>query len=268
MTLLILAAGMGKRFGGVKQLESIGRHGELIIDYSIYDAIEAGFDKVVFVIRREIEKDFRTAIFNRMQKFIKCKYVFQKEPLGTGHAILAARNAIKEPFCVINADDFYGRGGYTKIAEFLKSIRPKNLHAMVIYKLCNTISDAGVVSRGVCKIQNGEVVNIEEKHGINKHDANMSAVASMNFFGFTPDIFQLLQQKFENFLELNKDNLKPEFGITTVLNELLQSGEIKMKALATDDEWMGLTYPKDKDTVILKIEELLQSDTYPVPLWS
>ncbi|MDR0462506.1 MAG: NTP transferase domain-containing protein [Christensenellaceae bacterium] len=257
MTLLIMAAGLGRRFGGIKQLEPVGKHGEIIIDFSIHDAIASGFDKVVFVIRREIEKDFRDIIFNRIRTQIKCEYVFQEtpqdreRPYGTGHAILSARHAVHEPFCVINADDMYGRDAFQKIIG-------AELPAMVTYKLSNTLSDHGAVSRGICKLYDGKIIAIEERHGITQgNDEDVS----MNFFGFTPDIFPMLQVQFERFLQSNT-NPVAEFGISTAINELIQSGEIEMTAIRTSGEWIGMTYPQDKNIVLTKVEKLLQTGDY------
>ena len=312
MTLLIMAAGVGSRFGGVKQIEPVGRAGELIIDYSIYDAILAGFNRVVFIIRRDIERDFCDAIFNRIRGRIEAEYVFQdlddlpagfavpdgrKRPWGTAHAILSARHVIHEPFCVINADDFYGREAFTKIAEFLRGqslekfpftgegvpseARRGSLDlALVGYKLGNTISEKGSVSRGVCVVKNGMVTEIIERTKIEKrgekigyidgetfHDLPPNADVSMNFWGFAPNIMPILNEKFVEFLKTHGQHQTAEYPIPTVVGELLQSHRATLQCLQTGAKWIGFTYPEDKATVRAEIENMISEGVYPSPLW-
>ena len=284
--LVILAAGIGSRYGGLKQIDPVGENGELIIDYSIYDALLSGFDKVVFVIRRDIEKDFCERIFNRISKKIKAEYVFQDlddlpkgftapkdrvKPWGTTQAILAARDVIDTPFCVINADDFYGRNAYVKIKDFLKSL-PANCklnYSMIGYKLCNTLSEKGGVSRGVCKVdKDNNVIEINECHGIRKDSCELDPCTdvSMNIWGFTPDVFPLLQMQFESFLETYGQELKDEYPVPVALGELLKDGVIKIKMISTDSNWFGFTYPEDKETVKKEITRLVKNGIYPTPL--
>lgn len=299
MTLLIMAAGMGSRFGGIKQIEPVGAHNELIIDYSIYDAKLAGFNKVVFIIRREIEKDFCESIFNRIKNHIDAEYVFQDlddlpsgftlpkertKPWGTAHAILAARDVINAPFCVVNADDFYGRTAYQKIADFFRTLGNKSnyKYAMVGYKLENTISEKGSVSRGICEVdQNSMVTEIVERLRIEKRNQILGYTldgndfyhlrpdsdASMNIWGFTPDIMPVLQQKFIEFLRVNSNELKTEYPIPTVIGDLLKEDKITLRMLDTNDQWLGFTYPEDKTIVKSAIEKLNQQQIYPSPLW-
>ena len=299
MTLLIMAAGMGSRYGGIKQIEPIGAHNELIIDYSIYDAVRAGFKQVVFVIRRDIEKDFCESIFNRIkvQSGIKAEYVFQDrddlpagykfpaertKPWGTTHAILAARKVIDEPFAVVNADDFYGREAFIKIAKFLSAIKPTEPKtAMVGYMLASTLSDKGTVSRGVCVVdKNNMVKSIDERYKIERrkgaigdivgddfHPINEDAVASMNFFGFSPAVMPMLADDFAKFIKDNINNLKAESPIPTTLNDLLKAGKVTMQMLTSNDKWLGFTYPEDKAAIQGEIKEMVRKGTYPSPLW-
>lgn len=290
---------MGSRYGGIKQIEPLGEHGELIIDYSIYDAVLAKFDKVVFVIRRDIEKDFCDRIFNRIKKHIKAEYVFQDidvlpggytlpagrtKPWGTVQAILAARDVIDAPFCMINADDFYGREAFQKIAGFLeesKNSESKHAYASVGYKLVNTLSDTGSVSRGVCEIdENDMIVQINETLCIQKLDDKIVStddgvirelsediIVSTNFFGLTPDIMPLLEQKFIDFLKVKGTELKAEYPVPVAINDLMKAGTVTMKNFSTDDAWLGFTYPEDKITVTAEIKKMTQAGTYPSPLW-
>jgi len=294
-----MAAGMGSRYGGIKQIEPIGEHNELIIDYSIYDAVQAGFKRVVFVIRRDIEKDFCESIFNRIksQSGIKAEYVFQDrddlpagfkfpaertKPWGTTHAILAARNTINEPFCVVNADDFYGREAFIKIAKFLSAINPTEPRtAMVGYRLAKTLSDQGTVSRGVSRVDsNNMVISIDERYKIKRQNGKMvdidgdnvypideDAIASMNFFGFSPAVMPMLQDDFANFIKHNINNLKAESPIPTTLNDLLKDGKITMQMLTSGDKWLGFTYPEDKIAIQAEIKQMVKSGIYPSPLW-
>ena len=301
MTLLIMAAGMGSRYGGIKQIEPVGANGELIIDYSIFDAIKAGFTRVVFVIRRDIERDFCDAIFNRIKKHINAEYVFQdfadlpspyatpptrKKPWGTGHAILAARHVISEPFCVINADDFYGREAFVKIAEFLRNTKSNGTSdvitaAMVGYKLDKTVSDQGSVSRGVCITDaNNMVTEIKERFVIEKRGDKIGYVennnfyelapdsdVSMNFWGFSANLMPALNEKFKEFLAQNVSSERAEFPIPVIVGDLIDERKMTLKLLTSRDTWLGFTYPEDIIIVLTEIKKMNDAGVYPTPLW-
>jgi len=299
MTLLIMAAGMGSRYGGIKQIEPVGTHNELIIDYSIFDAVRAGFTKVVFVIRRDIEEEFCKSIFNRIKKQsgIKAEYVFQDKddlpagytlpadrhkPWGTTHAILAARKVIKEPFCAINADDFYGREAFVKIAKFFGTLKSGDTKtAMVGYKLAATLSEQGTVSRGVSVVdKNNMITSIDERYKIKRmggkivdlvgddlYPIDEDAVASMNFFGFSPAVMPMLEDDFANFIKHNINNAKAESPIPTTLNDLLKAGKVTMEMFTSNDKWLGFTYPEDKAAIQGEIKQMVKSGIYPSPLW-
>lgn len=285
MTLLIMAAGMGSRFGGVKQIQPVGANGELIIDYSIHDAIAAGFTRVVFVIRRELEQDFCEAIFNRIKSSgkIKAEYVFQDmkdlpkgfnvpsartKPWGTGHAVLAARNIIKEPFCVINADDFYGPDGFRKILNFFKAKATVRNYCLIGYKLVNTLSAQGTVSRGVCEVNSlGQVINVKEYRkvmqvGNTVQDMESGTVlppdtdVSVNFFGFTPDVFELLGVEFVKFLDKNQNSETAEFWLPVTIGDLIKSGHVSVQLLTSKDAWLGITYRDEVDRVKTAIAKM------------
>ncbi len=297
-TLLILAAGIGSRYGGLKQLDKVGPGGEAIIDYSIYDAIQAGFGKVVFVIRKSIEADFREFIGNKLDGKIEVEYAFQEldklpegiainperqKPWGTGHAVLMAADVIKENFAVINADDFYGRDAYTTIAKYFNKLGfASNDNCMVGYQLKNTLSDHGYVSRGQCTSdENGflkdviERTHIEKKpEGIFFEDENKqelqldkNTLVSMNFWGFTPQYFVQLENRFVHFMEANKTELKAEFFIPTVVNEMIEEGIGKTKVLESDASWFGVTYQEDRPVVVESIRKLIREGKYPEKLW-
>ena len=275
---------MGSRYGGLKQIDPVGDHDEVIIDYSVFDAIQAGFKKVVFVIRRDIEKDFCERFFDRIKNQINATYVFQdtpdwrKKPLGTTAAILAAKDVIEGPFCVINADDYYGKDAYMKIAEFFKKDSAE--FVMVAYKLCNTVSDFGTVSRGVVETdQKQNVKDIKENIVIERNGkiiymvngafimADGNAKASMNFFGFTPDIFPHLEKIYDEFMQKIGDDQSKECFLPENVGRLIMEGKITMKVLETDDKWMGFTYPPDKQDVVDKINKMTKDGLYPTPLW-
>ncbi len=297
-TLLILAAGIGSRYGGLKQLDTVGPNGEAIIDYSIYDAIQAGFGKVVFVIRKSIEKDFKEFIGNKLDGKIKVEYAFQEldkipegiklnpervKPLGTGHAVLVAADAIEENFAVINADDFYGRDAYTTIAKHFAELDNNSLdNCMVGYNLKNTLSDHGYVSRGQCTSDNNNfLVDVVERTHIEKKSNGVffenedgkeelldgNTLVSMNFWGFTPKFFTELETKFTNFIDTNKNELKAEFFIPTVVNELITEGKGKTKVLESDAAWFGVTYQEDRPVVVESIRKLIKEGKYPENLW-
>lgn len=299
-TLLVLAAGMGSRYGGLKQIDPIGPNGEIIIDYSIFDAIRAGFGKVVFIIRRDIEKDFKECVGNRFKGIIDVEYVFQetnklpagfivpegrKKPWGTGHAILMAKEVIKEPFAVINADDFYGRSGFESMAKYLMKAADKNGVAdwsMVGYVLNNTLSENGSVSRGVCKLNDdSQLLEVVERTTIEKRpngavvldDPEIPIVltgeeyVSMNLWGFTPSFFNALEQGFKRFLDRRGKELKSEYYIAIPVTEMLQAKKATVKVLPTKDSWFGITYPEDKPTVVESVRALIKRGQYPEKLF-
>lgn len=261
-TLLVLAAGMGSRFGGLKQIEPLGPNGEVILDYSVYDAKEAGFSKVVFVIKKEIEEDFRNAVGKRIENKIDVSYAFQDlndlpkgfsvpegrvKPWGTGHAVLCARNEIDTPFTVINADDYYGKGSYKLIHDYLTTERKM---CMVGYKLGNTITDNGTVARGLCELEGGYLKSIVENTSIDKNSGiPLDTLVSMNMWGFLPDIFDKLQERFEVFLKTNTNELKGEYFIPLLVDYLIKEEGRKIKVLPANDKWYGVTYKEDKDSV-------------------
>jgi dTDP-glucose pyrophosphorylase len=295
-TLLILAAGLGSRYGGVKQMDKVGPSGESIIDYSIYDAIRAGFKKVVFVLNDRIIEDFKAIYEPRLKKHIETEYILQeisdipegiaynperKKPWGTGHAVLAARNYIHEPFAVINADDFYGRQAYELVSGFLSELyNQETAYAMVGYRLSNTLSDHGSVSRGICQIKDSYLTDVVERTKILRKDGQIvfddggaetplppESVVSMNFWGFTPQFFRQAEKEFRQFLTDNAENISSEFYIPYVMNKLIKSGEASCKVLTSNDKWFGVTYKEDKPVTIEKINLLIKQGIYPVNLW-
>jgi len=295
-TLLVLAAGMGSRYGGMKQIDPVGPDGETIMDYSIFDARRAGFGKVVFVIRKEIEKPFKETIGTRFEKRIAVDYVFQElakltpgfslpegrtKPWGTTHAILMAAGTIHEPFAVINSDDFYGTGSFAALARHLQSGSPD--YAMVGYVLRNTLSDFGAVARGVCQVDADgylkEVTELKaiERDGKNIFDTNSAGeairltgdeVVSMNMWGFTPQIFPLLRDHFQKFLQHNGSDLKAECYIPTTVNELVSSGQARVKVMRCADSWFGVTYREDRPRAVDSIRRLIEGGYYPKRLWA
>ena len=300
-TLLVLAAGMGSRYGSLKQMDGVGPNGEAIIDYSVYDAIRAGFGKVVFVIRHSFEADFKE-VFNaeRFGGKIEVEYVYQEldylpegfsvpegreKPWGTNHALLMAKDAINEPFAVINADDFYGADAYHVIGDYLTTLAgEKNHYCMVGYAVNKTLSENGTVSRGVCSINDeGFLSSIVERTKIERnaegqivfHDLGEDEVlaentpVSMNLFGFTPDYFDHSEAYFREFLAdpATQANLKAEFFIPLMVNNLIGNGTAKLKVLSTSANWFGVTYQADKPQLMAKIEELIEAGVYPRNLW-
>jgi len=295
-TLLILAAGMGSRYGGLKQLDRLGPSGETIMDYSVFDAKRAGFGKVVFVIRKSFEKEFREIFVDKLKGHIEVELVFQEidnvpkgivvpeertKPWGTGHAILVAKDAVKEPFVVINADDFYGAEAYQVTAAFLKNQASDNEYAMCGYQLNKTLSEFGTVSRGVCQTDNdGYLITVTERTSIAKSnnqimykdgDQNFplkeNDIVSMNFWGFHPSLFNHLQQKFNAFIQKNADNPKAEFYIPFVVDELMHEGKVKTKVLQSEATWFGVTYQEDRPVTVTKIQQLVDKGIYPSKLW-
>jgi NDP-sugar pyrophosphorylase family protein len=295
-TLLIMAAGMGSRYGGLKQIDPVGPNGETIIDYSIYDALRAGFGKLVFVIREEIEQPFKEMVGRRFEERVAVEYVLQElemlpagftvpagrtKPWGTTQAILLAASAIGEPFAVINADDFYGAEGYRLLAQHLQSGAEE--YAMAGFILRNTLSEFGTVARGVCRVSSDgylesvvEMTKIERDgtHAKNTEETGEttrlegSEAVSMNFWGFTPRIFPQLEEHFKRFLEQHGRETKSECYIPRVVNDLVAVGEARVKVLRTNDSWFGVTYRKDRPHVIENINRLISGGTYPEKLWS
>ncbi len=300
-TLLVLAAGIGSRYGGLKQIDPVGPSDEIILDYAIFDAIRAGFNKVVFVIRREIERDFKESVGGKYKGHIKIEYAFQDlhdlpegfsvpeeraKPWGTGHAILAAKDVVKEPFAAINADDFYGRNGYQLIYNYLKN-NPESSNGVAEYCmtgfiLSNTLSEHGTVARGICHCGNGNFLdNVEEMTKIGK-DGNRifntnpdgsetklqgNEYVSLNMWGFTPSLFGHLQVEFKKFLENHISEPKAEFFIPTVVDTLIKQGQARTKVLETPDSWFGITYRNDKPGVIDNIRKLVDQGIYPNKLF-
>lgn len=296
-TLVILAAGVGSRYGGLKQLDTFSEQGDTILDFSIYDAIEAGFGKVVFIIRKSIEDDFKGFFNPKLEGKIEVKYVFQEidsipekyqdnnreKPWGTGHALLMAKDAVTENFTVINADDFYGREAFEGIAEELRNTDKNSTNFnMMGYVLKNTISDHGFVSRGECSVDNnGFLTGIVERTHIEKNDGKLEfqdsdevfkpisedTIVSMNFFGFTPKYFDISTSMFDAFLESNYKKPKAEFFIPLVVNNVISNKTASMKVLNSNARWFGVTYKQDKAYVTSEIQKLKDSGVYPKYLW-
>ncbi len=300
MTLVVLAAGMGSRYGSLKQMDGVGPSGEAIIDYSIFDAIRAGFTKVVFVIRHSFEKDFRE-VFSpaRFGGRIEVDFVFQEldnlpagysvpegreKPWGTNHAVMMAAGAVNEPFAVINADDFYGRESFAVLGDYLKGLGGSHdRYAMVGFGISNTLSDNGTVSRGVCSEDtSGNLTSMTERHGIERRadgqvvyelDGMQYPLAdntpvSMNMFGFTPDYFKHSEDYFRTFLDGSAGNLKAEFYIPLMVDTLIKRGVATMKVLPTSAVWFGVTYKADKPDVEARLRKLVDAGEYPSNLWS
>lgn len=297
-TLFVLAAGMGSRYGGLKQLDPLGPNGETIMDYSIYDAMQAGFGKVVFVIRKDFEEDFRNKILSKYEGHIPVEVVFQStdalpegftcpadrtKPWGTNHAVLMGKDVIKEPFAVINADDFYGRDAFAVMAkELMRERDKKGDYCMVGFRVGNTMTENGSVARGVCATKDGLLSSIVERTAIS-YDANHDIVfndengvechlvpttpVSMNLWGFTPDYFDYSEREFVKFLEKDLNTPKAEFFIPLVIDTLINSGEATVKVLDTDSKWFGVTYAADRPGVVEKFAELHNNGTYPAKLF-
>ncbi len=297
-TLFVLAAGMGSRYGGLKQLDPLGPNGETIMDYSIYDAMQAGFGKVVFVIRKDFEEDFRNKILSKYEGHIPVEVVFQStdalpdgftcpadrtKPWGTNHAVLMGKDVIKEPFAVINADDFYGRDAFAVMAkEIMRERDKKGDYCMVGFRVGNTMTENGSVARGVCATKDGFLSSIVERTAIS-YDANHDIVfndengvechlepttpVSMNLWGFTPDYFDYSEREFVKFLEKDLNTPKAEFFIPLVVDTLINSGEATVKVLDTDSKWFGVTYAADRPGVVEKFAELYNNGTYPAKLF-
>lgn len=300
MTLVIMAAGMGSRFGGLKQVEPVGPNKEFILDYSIYDAIRAGYDKVVFIIKEENYDLFRKTIGKRIESKIKVEYAFQKindvpkgvkipkdriKPWGTSHAILSAKNLVNDNFTVINADDFYGFDPYLKMKSFFDKNKDPNTYAMIGYKTKNTMSQNGSVKRGICsKDKNNMLTNlvessIEKKDGKilatpledenNSFEVSEDTLVSMNFFGFTPSIFKYLEDEMTEFFKEHKNDLdKCEFLIPTSVFKRIKEKKIMVKVLDTNEKWYGVTYKEDKKDLVCAINKMIEEKKYPRNLWN
>ena len=286
ITLVVMAAGMGSRFGGLKQIEPIGKNGEVILDFSVYDAIEAGFSKVVFVIKHEIEKDFKEIIEKRIAKKVKVEYAYQEvtklpdgyicpadrtKPWGTAHAILCCKDIVNEPFAVINADDYYGKSAFKQMADFLMS--NENDYSMVGFRLQNTLTENGHVSRGVCEIENGILQSVTERTKImdckyTEDDGKSwtaldpDTVVSMNLWGFTPDIFGYIEEDFKKFLDERINEPKSEYYLPSVVSSLIERNEKQVKVLIAEDKWYGVTYKEDKEKVVSAIVAKMDSGEY------
>lgn len=295
LTLVVLAAGMGSRYGGLKQVDPMGPAGETVLDYSVYDAMRAGFERVLFIIRRDFEKEFRAAVGARFSDRVRVDYVFQEldalpaghalpegrvKPWGTGHAVWCAREALAGPFAVVNADDFYGAGSFACLARFLRaaasaeSTTPE--YAMVGFRLANTLSEHGAVSRGVCAVgSDGVLAGIEEHTGILASEVGSGTgakyapgtVVSMNCWGFSAAFLPQLETCWRGFLAANGSSQKSEFYLPFAVNDLLRAGAARVHVLPTDDQWFGVTYREDKPRVQAAIGELVASGAYPSPLW-
>lgn len=300
-TLLLLAAGMGSRYGGLKQLDGLGPNGETIMDYSIYDAIQAGFGKIVFVIRKDFEDQFRKKVLSKYEGHIPTEIVFQsidnlpegysvpegrEKPWGTNHAVLMAKNVIKEPFCVINCDDFYNRDSFRVIGNFLANLpnNSKNKYAMVGFRVGNTLSENGTVSRGICTTNTEKLlVDVVERTKIERREGKVQYIddegkwvvtdddtpVSMNVWGFTPDYFEYSESYFKDFLNdpKNLENKKSEFFIPLMVNKLIKDGTATVKVLDTTSSWFGVTYPEDRKNVVTKIQSLVKAGIYPNKLF-
>ena len=302
-TLFLLAAGMGSRYGGLKQLDGLGPNGETIMDYSIYDAIQAGFGKIVWVIRKDFEEQFRTQILSKYEGKVKCELCFQaldalpagfsvpegrQKPWGTNHAVLMGKDVIKEPFCVINCDDFYGRDAFMQIGKYLSNLPEgsKNKYAMVGFRVCNTLSENGSVARGVCAYnENRHLTDVVERTEILRQADKGNAICykdgdewipldenvpvSMNMWGFTPDYFDYSEAYFKEFLSdpKNMENLKAEFFIPLMVNKLITEGTATCEVLDTTSKWFGVTYAADRQATVDRIQSLVDEGVYPAKLF-
>lgn len=298
-TLLVLAAGMGSRYGGLKQMDPLGPNGESIIDYSVYDAAQAGFSKVIFVLREEIVDDFYEIFANKYKSVLEVDHVVQKlsdipegikinperkRPWGTGHAVLAAREKLKEPFAVINGDDFYGANAFKVMSEFLSNADPDDIQSqgMVGYILNNTLSEHGFVARGICSSDSkGHLNTVTERTHIERVDEGIvyidkedkqnpltgEEIVSMNFWGFTPALLQAFYEKFISFMKENGQEIKSEFFIPLGINQLIQEDLLNVQVLESTARWFGVTYQKDKPLVISKLRELSATGVYPDKIW-
>ena len=296
-TLFVLAAGMGSRYGGLKQIDGLGPNGETIMDYSVFDALRAGFGKIVFVIRKDFADDFKRVVLAKYEGKVPCEICFQAienvpegytynpertKPWGTNHAVLMGKDLIKEPFAVINADDFYGKESFEVLAKFLNEVAGKqNQYCMVGYRVCNTLSDYGSVSRGVCETDAaGNLTNVVERTSIERKENGIfytvdgvdyalpeNAPVSMNMWGFTPEYFGYVEEAFKTFLKERGQELKSEFYIPTLVNDLIVAGKATCRVLDTTAKWFGVTYAEDRQMVVDKIAALTEAGVYPNPLF-
>ena len=295
-TLLILAAGMASRYGSMKQIDGFGPNGETIIDYSIHDAIRAGFGKISFIIKEEFLDNFKSIFDAKLAGKVETDYIFQTfdlkkygidkeieraKPWGTGHAILEAQNQVHEPFCVINADDYYGYEAFKNMVDFLTTEAGDNKYSIVGYKIGNTLSENGSVSRGVCQTDaNGNMSEINERTKVYPKNGGIvyeedgeefpldaSTPVSMNFWGFTPDVFKTIKQLFVDFVYKNEDNPKAEFFIPLIADHLIKNNIATFKVIPTDAKWFGVTYKEDKEIVKDNISKLIANGVYPAKLW-
>ena len=297
-TLFILAAGMGSRYGGLKQLDGLGPNGETIMDYSVFDAMRAGFGKVVFVIRKDFEEDFRNVVLSKYADHVPCEVCFQgidclpegftrnperTKPWGTNHAVLMAKDLIHEPFMVINADDFYGKESFEVMAKFLLDANgQQGKYCMAGYRVGNTLSEHGTVSRGVCATDKmGYLTDVVERTAIESKDGHIvfpdengneveipfDTPVSMNMWGFTPEYFEYTEEAFKEFLKVSGQELKTEFYIPTLVNDLIKAGKATCQVLDTPAKWFGVTYADDRQMVVDKIQALVEAGVYPNKLF-
>ena len=298
-TLFVLAAGMGSRYGGLKQLDGLGPNGETIMDYSIFDAIRGGFGKLVFVIRKDFEQDFREKVLSKYEGHIPTELVFQAidnlpegfsvpaertKPWGTNHAVLMGKDVIKEPFAVINADDFYGRDAFAVMGKWLSELPEGSTgkYSMVGFRICNTLSENGSVARGVCSkneqdlltgvVERTEIMRVDGTICYKDEEGNWQPVGeqtpvSMNFWGFTPDYFKYSEEQFVDFLKANADKPKAEYFIPLVVDNLINSGEATCEVLDTTAKWFGVTYAADRPATVEKIQSLVDAGEYPNKLF-
>ena len=286
ITLVVMAAGMGSRFGGLKQIEPIGPNGEVLLDFSVFDAVQAGFTKVVFVIKHAIEADFKEMVGKRIAKRVKVEYVFQEtdalpegfscpadreKPWGTAHAVLCCKDVVNEPFAVINADDYYGKSAFCKIAEFLKS--DPDDYCMVGFRLVNTLTENGYVSRGVCEIEDGKLKTVTERtkisdckytedDGATWTELSPDTVVSMNLWGFNTDFFGYIEEGFKKFLSEKINEPKSEYYLPSVVSSLIENGTKQVNMLVAEDKWYGVTYKEDKEMVVAAIGKMIEDGLY------
>lgn len=297
-TLFILAAGMGSRYGGLKQLDGVGPAGETIMDYSVYDALRAGFGKIVFVIRKDFEEDFREKVLKKYEGHVPVEVVYQsidkipsgftinperQKPWGTNHAVLMGKDVIREPFGVINADDFYGADSFKVLADFLRSVEgEKGKYGLIGFIIDNTLSENGGVSRGLCHVsKDGYLTDVRECHGIERKNGRLiqinengeevdfpeGAAVSMNMWGFTPDYFEFSEKAFEEFLKEHGNELKSEFYIPSVVNEMIEKNVATLKVETTSSKWFGVTYAADRPATVAQFQKLTDEGIYPEKLF-
>ena len=295
--LVVMAAGMGSRYGGLKQIDPVDEYGNIIMDFSIFDAKEAGFEKVVFIIKKAIEKEFKENVGKRMERRVQVEYVYQEldkvpegfevpeervKPWGTGHAILCCKDVVNEPFAVINADDYYGADSFRILGDFLRSVKDrKNSYCMIGFNIENTLSENGGVSRGLCEVDSdGFLSGVKECHGIERKEGRLiqveegenvpfpeNASVSMNMWGFTPDYFDYSEKAFVEFLKEHGNDLKTEFYIPSVVNDLINNGTVTLKVEQTPNRWFGVTYAADREATVAQFKKLVEEGLYPTPLF-